>query len=61
MRCYCNIKRHPERISEKWQGLEFPLATLKIGNFEKNSSGITVIILLNSKKGTYKACRSEKV
>ena len=65
--CEEEIEHHPKRISllqhyggeYKWNGLEFPLETRKIGKFEKNDLGIAVNVLLNSKKGICTVCRSD--
>ena len=61
---YChneNIYHHPERISllqhyedqYYWNGLEFQLTIQKIGKFEKNNSGIAVIVLFNCKNDVH--------
>ena len=53
------IAKDPQRISKlqhyedhhHWNGLGFPLAIQRIGNFEKNSPGNAVSVLFNSKNG----------
>ena len=42
-----------------WDGLEFPLAILKIVKFERNNPGIAINVLFNKKESIYTVRRSE--
>lgn len=49
------LKLQHYEVQYNWNGVEFPLAIQKIGNFERNNAGIAVNVLFNCKEGIYTA------